>query len=273
MRRHVLNLLRIPVIAGALCLSSVTNDVCAAEAGNVPKETAKKEYLEVKQDLKKDLRSSAMREAALSYGLRQGLEEKSQEIRALIQKNAAALSKVFNFKSLLIELSSGVLLQPPVIIEAQQGISLEENGRVAVLADKTYRIIENARLVISGQGWESYLVRAQGSIDQPPAALLPKSSEEEDLWSAWVEEGKIQGIQQAREIFEEDLSRLERDFLGQIKYRLLLHQGLISAPYVAEKNRGMTGDAVVLRIGDQEVRVTADSAFQQRNEKWSPSTY
>jgi defect-in-organelle-trafficking protein DotC len=229
--------------------------------------------VEIKQDVKKDLRRNALREAALSYGLRLGLAEQSQEIDALLQKQRKILSRIFYFRSLLIELSSGVFLQPPVIIEADQGISLEENGRVAALADKTYRILAPARLVMSEQGWEEYLTLPLETIDPPPKVLFPRTGEEEEIWHTHLEEGKKQGQQQAREIFEENLSRLERDFTGQITYRLLLSQGLITRPYVAHKNRGITGDNIVLRISDQEVRVTADAAFQHRKEKWTPQLY
>jgi defect in organelle trafficking protein DotC len=229
--------------------------------------------VEIKQDVKKDLRRNALREAALSYGLRLGLAEQSREIDALLQKQGKILSRIFYFRSLLIELSSGVFLQPPVIIEADQGISLEENGRVAALADKTYRILAPARLVMSEQGWEEYLTLPLETVDPPPQVLHPHTGEEEEIWYTHLEEGKKQGQEQAREIFEENLSRLERDFTGQLKYRLLLHQGLVTPPYVAHKNRGITGDNIVLRIGDQEVRVTADAAFQQRKEKWIPQIY
>ena len=229
--------------------------------------------LEVSHRAKKDMREEALREAALSWGMRLGLAEHMKEIEEFVRQHAFSLSRIYNFKTLLLELSSGVFLQPPVIVEADESISLEENGRVATLAQRTYRIVERARLVISERGWEEYLTFPSLEVDPPPKILFPRTSLEEDVWERALEEGREQGRQQALEIFEENLARLERDFTGQLRYLFLLRQRLVKPPYVAQKNRGVTGDTIVLRIGDQEVRVTGEAEFEQRKEKWFPRLY
>lgn len=269
MRRDVIKIFSLFLLWVPSALKAAEKDV----AVNTTQEKQNIAPVETSPNLKKDLRHEALREAALSWGMRRGLVEQSREIEDFVRKQGEILAKIYNFKSLLLELSSGVFLQPPVIIEADEGISLEENGRVATLAHKTYRIIDNARLVISARGWEEYLTLPLDAVDPPPRVLFPRTSEEEEAWQLFLAEGQEQGRQQGREIFEENLARLECDFNGQVLYCLLLRQHLVNPPYVAEKSRGITGDNVVLRIGDQEVRVTADAAFQQRKEKWQPQIY
>lgn len=57
---------------------------------------------------------------------------------------------------------------------------------------------------------------------------MPKNETEQQIWDMAVQEGWKEGIQQANRIFEVSYSRLEKDYLGMIKYKLLLGPGLIT---------------------------------------------
>ncbi len=56
-----------------------------------------------------------------------------------------------------------------------------------------------------------------------------------------VEMGWFEGIDQADQIYTENLARLKRDYQGMIRYRMLLAQNMVSAPQVAHRELGVTG--------------------------------
>ena len=58
--------------------------------------------------------------------------------------------------------------------------------------------------------------------------------------------------------------------IGMILYRRLLTLHMVSAPFVASADLGVTGNATHLRINDQVLRITAQSALQPNAKKWRP---
>src|SRR3546814_13720751 len=66
------------------------------------------------------------------------------------------------------------------------------------------------------------------------------------------------GVKQARDIFQSDLNRLERDYTGMIRYKVLLEQGKVSAPVIAEGAMGVTGSGLDMRVNDRTIRITRD---------------
>ena len=58
--------------------------------------------------------------------------------------------------------------------------------------------------------------------------------------------------------------------IGMVLYRELLAEHMVSPPYVAKAQLGVTGDATQLRINDQVLRITAQSALQPNPSKWMP---
>ena len=73
------------------------------------------------------------------------------------------------------------------------------------------------------------------------------------------------------EIFEEDLNTLMSDFMGMIRYRSLLSQGMISAPYALQVDRGVTGDGTEMRVGDRAVELTGVPTLITEADQWRPA--
>ena len=136
---------------------------------------------------------------------------------------------------------SGLLIEPPVVSEAQKAVIVNGGGQEAAVSDRVYRINRNARIVTAARNWHLYLERDWGKVDPPPGLLLPQSIEERQKWRLWVHEGWGEGVKQAQETFEADVDRLANDFVGMVRYRELLAQGMISAPYALHEDRGVTG--------------------------------
>lgn len=218
------------------------------------------------------IRGDAMREAGLSLGARGGLAYRTFQIQRRLAEYDASLSKAFDFSRLLIPASSGFLIEPPIVSEAQRAVLVKAGGQAAAVADRVYRINRVARIVTAARNWRLYLERDWGKVDPPPAILAPKSDEERAMWREYVRQGWEAGVKQAEEIFEADLDRLSNDYVGMIRYRELLSQGMISQPYALADDRGITGGGSEMRIGDRGVAITGQSQLIPRSTLWKPAT-
>ncbi len=218
------------------------------------------------------IRNDALREAALSYGARGGLASRTFEIQRRLAEHDSSLSKTFNFSRLLVAAPSGLIIEPPIVSEAQRAVIVNGGGQEAAVADRVYRINQAARIVTAARDWRLYLERDWGVVDPPPGLLLPRTDEEQLQWKKWVKEGWDAGVQQAEETFEADLDRLSNDFTGMVRYRELLAQGMISPPYATHQDYGVTGNGSEMRVGDRGLMITGPSTFIQRSDRWTAAT-
>jgi len=215
------------------------------------------------------LRGAALRDNALSYGAQGGLAWASKEINSMLERQAANLTRTWDFNRMLLRQPGGVSVLPPVISEGKDTYEQADAGRTLRVADRYYEIVDQARFAPTAPMWQEYLVRNFTSPRTPPADVLPKDDAERELWRRYVSEGWSKGEEQAREIFKLDLARLERDHLGMIRYTELLERGQVSAPVVASQNLGTTGSGQNMRVGDTINRITRDPRLNvQRPSDW-----
>lgn len=234
---------------------------------NIPKENS---VIDSGTGMPFDVREAALREAALSYGARGGLAMRTYEIRQELETRARYMDKVFDFRQLLIPAPSGLLIEPPVISENVNAMIIESGGREAAVSDRIYNITKNARIVSTSRTWRTYLEREWGTVEEPPDILRPENDKERAIWIELVNKGWELGIQQANDIFEEDLNKLSSDFNGMIRYRTLLSQGMVSPPYALQVDRGVTGGGEEMRIGDRAVQITGMPELVPGYEQWQP---
>jgi defect-in-organelle-trafficking protein DotC len=181
------------------------------------------------------------------------------------------MTKAFDFSRLLIAAPSGLLIEPPIVSEAQRAIIVNSGGQAAAVADRVYRINRVARIVTASRNWHLYLERDWGRVDPPPGILLPKTDEEIVAWKAYVTQGWEAGVKQANDTFESDVDRLTNDFTGMVRYRELLAQGMISPPYALADDRGVTGGGSEMRVGDRGVTITGQSSLIPKSSSWTPA--
>jgi defect in organelle trafficking protein DotC len=214
------------------------------------------------------IRFDALKEAALSYGARGGLAWRTFQIQRRLAEQEGNITRIFNFNNLLIAAPSGLVIEPPVVTEAQKAVIVSSGGQNAAVADRVYRINRNARIVTAPRNWRAYLERDWGKIDPPPLALNPKNDDELERWRKQLQVGWDEGVRQADDIFQADLDRLNTDYLGMIRYRELLAQGVITPPYATQEDRGVTGGGSEMRVGDRGLVITGPSQFNPKSERW-----
>lgn len=215
-----------------------------------------------------DIRAEAVKEAAISYGARAGLAWRTFQIRKEMLGRSRSLDKIYDFAQLLIPAPSGLMIEPPIISENLNAMLIDGDGQQAAVSDRMYNIVNNARIVSAPRNWRTYLERDWGSVEPPPDMLRPENGEERKLWKERVRKGWEEGVRQANEIFEQDLNQLVADFQGMVRYRTLLAQGMISAPYALQTDRGVTGDGNEMRIGDRAVQITGKPSLITESSAW-----
>lgn len=275
-------ILGMAVLATCLIALSGAGAHAAKSIDEIPPPPSKRELLEIRKQKREqfkegasamplDIRNDAVRESALSYGARGGLNWRTYQIRHEIETRGEYLDKVYSFQQLLIPAPSGLLIEPPVIGESVDAMIIDQGGLQAAVADRVYNIGRNARIVSTARTWRMYLERQWGEVSPPPDILLPESKEEQAKWDEWFEKGWQAGIDQADEIFQADLNKLSSDYQGMVRYRVLLSQGMVSPPYALQVDRGVTGGGEEMRVGDRNVSITGLPALQTGAQQWSPA--
>lgn len=211
------------------------------------------------------IRFAALQEAANSLGARSGLAWQGRNIDLFLQNESVFLDQAFDFNQLL--LNHNVL--PPVLAENDESMNVDDPDTLR-LSEKSYRILRPAQFVTAPPNWRNYLWM---SYEQPylsDRSLLPESKAESQIWNHYFKKGWREGIDQANQIFSENLNHLKQDMIGMILYRELLAEHMVSAPFVATAQLGVTGDATQLRINDEVMRITAQSQLQPNPNRWKP---
>ncbi len=209
------------------------------------------------------IRYQSLHDAALSLGARAGLAWRSEQINNIITKHTKDLDNIYNFNAMLLD--HNVL--PPVLIEGRQTLDQSSDDIIRV-SDRSYTIQSQARFVTMAPTWRDYLRMHYKAPEMPDASLLPRNETERTVWDKYVDEGWQAGITQADIIYAENLGRLKRDYEGMIRYRTLLAQNMVSPPFVAQVNLGITSGDSQMAVNDRILRITALPKFNSDGNEW-----
>lgn len=211
------------------------------------------------------LRSEMLRTAACSLGARGGLLARSKAIRAEVERNRPILER-YRFQSVM--LTGGML--PPVISEAREAVK-QDSPKLRRIAGVVYRIEAPERFVTVAPTWRDYVFRGLpdgGTVEAPPPNFLPKGDAEQEFWRKTVTSCWTKGFEQADQIFDINMSRLERDFSGMLRYKQLVVSGMIVPPKMGVERQASSGSATELVVEDEVHSIVGTSAFQKDPAKW-----
>jgi defect in organelle trafficking protein DotC len=209
------------------------------------------------------IRMQALRDTALSVGARGGLAYRATEINNILARYEKTLSRVFNFQHMLLD--NNVL--PPVLLEARNTLNLTGEDIIRI-SDRQYQIYKQARFVTAPPTWRDYLWLNYSKPETPDKTMLPRTKAEKIVWEKYIDDGWKSGVLQAELIYKENVARIKRDYDGMIRYRKLLDQNMVSAPFVASLDLGITGDAENMNVNDRVLRITAFPSLQQDGNQW-----
>lgn len=212
------------------------------------------------------IRLQALQETAMTVGAQAGLYWRSVQINALLYQDSKTLDRIYNFNGLI--LPHHVL--PPVLLEGRDTLNLNDPDTIR-LEDRDYEILSQAKFVTTAPNWRDYLWMNYQKAPIPDNSLLPCKKNEKRVWKDAVAKGWQQGVDQANIIFNENTARLTRDYKGMLLYSTLLAQNIVSPPYVATTNLGVTGGGSSMSVNDQVLRITALPQLRPDAENWKPA--
>lgn len=213
-----------------------------------PKQTAK-------QQAETLLFLPAMRDAAFKYGVEGGLAYSTNIINNVLSKHAGELSTTYDFARIATYEAGGAMILPPVISTSVDTFQEDDFGRSIRTANQTYDIIREAQFAQSAPLWTNYLYRPWHKADAPATSALPQNETEHAEFERFVAEGFQDGVEQGLMDFKLDVARLNRDFIGMVRYRELYDAGKISAPIVQNQYLGTTGTGQTMREDDRDQRI------------------
>lgn len=212
------------------------------------------------------IRMQALKDAAMSVGAQGSLAARSKEIDDMLAKESRYLDQVFNFNAIM--LPNNVL--PPVLLEGDNTMNLADTTTIRI-SDKMYTIAQQAKFVSVPPTWHDYLWMSFPKPDAPDMSMLPKNKYEDSIWRKYVALGWKQGSEQANNIFSDNVARLKRDYEGMVLYHELVDQNMISVPYVASTDLGVTGGGSSMSVNDQVQRLTNLPTLNPNSQYWKPA--
>ncbi len=218
------------------------------------------------RDRVKTLRGRMLTEAAGTVAFQKGVRHTYADLLAACHKRALALDRIFGFQALLLQ---GRVL-PPVLRWIDAATTLE-GPDTARSVEAAYRIEQPARLVSRAPTWRDYLEHEFKAFE-PRQELLPRTSEEAELWQEGVRRGWAEGCEQGRQLFALNLARLVADFRGMLRFNELAQQGMISLPGLSEGKLGIRVGNRSLHMNETVFRITVPAAFLPP-EAWSKNRH
>lgn len=215
------------------------------------------------------VREAALRDTARALGVQQGLGERSREIESQLKRRRAELDATFRFSDLMM----GAGFMPAVISEAQDAVAVD--ATVMRIASRVYRIDEPARPVAVPPTWRDWLLLGLNPGLRPhvptEAAVLPRDDEERAFWRAELRAAYNVGRKQADEIFELNVARLERTYLGMRRFYDLFARGMVTAPTIVASSSVIDReDPNTVVVGGTVFRITAGTTFVEETKAWVP---
>ncbi len=215
------------------------------------------------------IRINGIQKEAKVSGAKWGAIDRYQAITDLVETRAVQreLDTVFNFGSVM-RMDSII---PPVITEVTGSVELATDRQSAATTKRSWRIIKPARITTGKLSWRSYVDLSFASKAEPPvvsAFYAPTNKAERKAWQVGVCDGYRVGLQQANNVFMQQVSDLKRDYLGMWSFRQLEEQGVVSSPKVIEERLGTLVDDNVVFIDKRDVRISEPTKFK-KEEAWT----
>lgn len=209
------------------------------------------------------IRLKALHDTALSYAAQQALAQRSKQINGELTSQAMRLDHVFDFNALLLDHN----VVPPILAEGRFDLSLD-NAKSLRISDQAYKILAQAHFTTVAPSWRDYVWMNFDTPEKPDATLLPKNKKEQQYWQQYTDIGWQKGLEQANTIFDTNLGRLKQSYEGMVLYHELLAKHMVSKPFVAKTDLGITGGGDQVRINDQILRITALPGLDVNTQHW-----
>ena len=232
------------------------------EKGKTAEELIQEEY---KKDTP-DGRDQAILLEAMRFGSQSALYNRTIKYQNLLTKSKHELSRIFNFSPLLM---MGGRVVPPVISEGSN-LEMVNDKFTRTTVKKAYKIISQAKVINTPMDWREYLMFSAPKPSLPSKYALPIKGDEreEKIWINGVSQGWEAGLRQANIIMIQNIRKLERDYVGMVRYHLMLTKKIVTSPIVSNLNLGVTTNADSINIGEVVFEIAELPKFNKDVDAW-----
>ena len=221
----------------------------------------------------RNLRLAAMKESAISLGAQHGYVSRLDGHKAYFETHPEIFD-IFDFDLIMRLAAPGdeeMYLLPPVIQRLDNVSAVSESATRVRISGLVHVIKRPARLVLNPPDWRQYLIwDEEVAVQQPSKALLPKTAEEQAMWSRWVAEGWKWGVLTADDEMRFRIRRLGEDFNGMVRYMTLAFQGKVKRPFIASQHTPVVGGGTEMRENESVYEISIPAQLHPQASDWDP---
>lgn len=207
------------------------------------------------------VRLKAMAQYAKTVAIRSGLRSRINNINEVLKANERNLDAIYDFQPLMIQ----DRVVPPVISEAVD-LYNQPNAHQINIAKKRFKIERQARFASTAVNWREYLqfpleASAFEKYGYIAGDMKPQNKLELQVWHDATLEGWEMGVNQANNILKQALDRLNRDYIGMVRFHQFVMQGKLSMPVITQYKINDTNDGSTMVVDEDLLRITVLPTF------------
>ena len=220
----------------------------------------------VSDENSKQLRLNSILNVAMQYGVESALYFRGKEFLKKLDENEAQLMQAFNYRILMLGNGN---IKPAVIDKVDYSLQTEDK-RTQRKIKTQYKLVEQSELVIGAPSHVDFFVNLNFRKPKAPNKyLIPVQEDEKKAWRRGAELGWSEGIQQADQIIQHDTRSLLRNYLGSIRFHILLKMNVVTEPTAVETTIGTTASGSVLNVGESVYDLVNLPNFNDNEMEWS----
>lgn len=214
--------------------------------------------------ISRSLKLKAMTDYAKSVAIRSGIKARIKTINEVLVENSRDLDAIYDFNTLMID---GKVV-PPVISEANN-LYNQKNATQINRAQKIFKIERQAKFASTAPVWQEYLsfpVEASAFERYAYVAgeMKPKDNIELKAWQDATVEGWNLGVNQANIILKQGLERLNRDYVGMVRFHQFVMQGKLTMPVINQYNLYDTNNGMTMIVDEDMLRISVLPTFNDQ---------
>lgn len=213
-----------------------------------------------------ETRTQAIKQAAFSWGVQEGLYWRYGVITKLMHDNSLLLHTAFGFDKFVYE---GKLLLPTV--QKAERVYNQISDKSTRTYDVSISLDRPAKIVSQIPTWREYLIRAVDEPRAPHDAMFPRTPDELVAWNFELNRGWNEGVQQANDIHDMDVTILRKEIVGLYLFRKLMAMNYFTLPKISSSRYGniLFDNGKTINLNDTVYTITVESNFMDV-EDWEP---
>ncbi|WEI11297.1 type IV secretory system conjugative DNA transfer family protein (plasmid) [Acinetobacter soli] len=140
---------------------------------------------------------------------------------------------------------------------------------------QTYKILKQARFSTRAPDWRQYLVfpTLDSNVDYVtfiPKEMLPANEQERKIWKETAAKSYEMGLVEGRNIVEDAVDRLKRDYLGMVTFHKFVLEGKLSMPAISSQSLAVSSTQDTIALDMKLLQIQQLPQFNSNIETWKP---